>query len=246
DADDWIYPECLERMVSVAEQHPSVGVVSAYRLYADRVDLDGIIPYWQTFVHGRDVVRQAMLAPAWRGWITGSPTSLLFRRDLVARSPEFYDRRFWHSDTDATFRLLLESDLGFVHQVLTFTRCSRPGSLMNITDRVNSFKPQEGRLLVRYGPKVLNRAEYRRRLHRWLAAYAWYLGSQRLKPSRRSDQEFHAFHQREIDYLLEEAGDDYELRAALWALRGLLARRTALDNQARSNENIPAAISSAA
>ena len=29
-ADDWIFPRCLERMVEVAEAHPSVGIVSAY------------------------------------------------------------------------------------------------------------------------------------------------------------------------------------------------------------------------
>jgi len=28
--DDWIFPECLEKMVAVAEEHPSVGIVSGY------------------------------------------------------------------------------------------------------------------------------------------------------------------------------------------------------------------------
>ncbi|MGE4055219.1 MAG: glycosyltransferase family 2 protein, partial [Vicinamibacterales bacterium] len=31
-ADDWLYPECLDRMVALAEANPSVGVVIAYRL----------------------------------------------------------------------------------------------------------------------------------------------------------------------------------------------------------------------
>src|SRR5438552_2108947 len=31
-ADDWLYPECLELMVALAERHPSVGVVSSFRL----------------------------------------------------------------------------------------------------------------------------------------------------------------------------------------------------------------------
>ena len=31
-ADDWIFPECLERMVGVAEQHSSIGIVGAYGL----------------------------------------------------------------------------------------------------------------------------------------------------------------------------------------------------------------------
>src|SRR5262245_33791133 len=30
--DDWLFPECLQRMVVVAEAHPSVGIVGAYCL----------------------------------------------------------------------------------------------------------------------------------------------------------------------------------------------------------------------
>src|SRR5689334_13934856 len=30
--DDWIFPECLQRMVGLAEAHPSVGIVGAYAL----------------------------------------------------------------------------------------------------------------------------------------------------------------------------------------------------------------------
>src|SRR5713226_8729725 len=31
-ADDWLFPECLTRMVSVAEANPSVGIVGSYQL----------------------------------------------------------------------------------------------------------------------------------------------------------------------------------------------------------------------
>src|SRR6185503_300851 len=48
-ADDWIFPECLERMVAVAEAHPTVGVVGAYRLDGAKVDCDGL-PYPSTLV----------------------------------------------------------------------------------------------------------------------------------------------------------------------------------------------------
>src|SRR5206468_9807198 len=32
-ADDWLFPECLERMVDLAARHPSVAIVGAYGLY---------------------------------------------------------------------------------------------------------------------------------------------------------------------------------------------------------------------
>lgn len=35
--DDWIFPNCLEEMVAVAETHPSVGIVGAYALEGERV-----------------------------------------------------------------------------------------------------------------------------------------------------------------------------------------------------------------
>src|SRR5262249_10035470 len=48
-ADDWISPDCLERMVGVAETNPSVGIVGAYRLRGEAVDLVGV-PYWRSVV----------------------------------------------------------------------------------------------------------------------------------------------------------------------------------------------------
>src|SRR5918996_5973266 len=39
-ADDWLYDDCLERMVDLADRHPTVGLVSSYRVDEDRVDLD--------------------------------------------------------------------------------------------------------------------------------------------------------------------------------------------------------------
>ena len=29
-ADDWIYPECISKLVDLAERHPSVGIVGSY------------------------------------------------------------------------------------------------------------------------------------------------------------------------------------------------------------------------
>ena len=53
-ADDWLFPECVSRMVEIAEEHPSVGIVGAYRLENDQVDLDGL-PYPSSEVSGREV-----------------------------------------------------------------------------------------------------------------------------------------------------------------------------------------------
>src|SRR5262245_30780381 len=40
-ADDWLFPECLDRMVELAETNPAVGIVGAYGLDGLRVRWDG-------------------------------------------------------------------------------------------------------------------------------------------------------------------------------------------------------------
>jgi hypothetical protein len=44
-------PECLSRMVALAEEHPSVGIVGAYRIQGNHVGLSGL-PYPQAVFSG--------------------------------------------------------------------------------------------------------------------------------------------------------------------------------------------------
>ena len=85
-ADDWLFPDCLTRMVEVANAHPSVGIVGAYRLCGDHVDLDGL-PYPSTVVPGREICRSFLRLTSGLGgvWVFGSPSSLLIRSDLIRR-----------------------------------------------------------------------------------------------------------------------------------------------------------------
>ena len=71
-ADDWLFPECVSRMVEVAEANPSVGIVGSYRLEETRVDLDGL-PFPNIVVSGRDICRLTLLGKL---YVFGSPTSL--------------------------------------------------------------------------------------------------------------------------------------------------------------------------
>src|SRR4029077_15657000 len=66
--DDWIFPRCLEEMVAVAEEHPSVGIVGAYGLWEvvgrgphEYVVMLGGLPYPSRLVSGRDVCRRMFL-----------------------------------------------------------------------------------------------------------------------------------------------------------------------------------------
>ena len=62
-ADDWLFPECLERMVGVAERDPNVGIVGSYRLEETRVTLDGIPPS-VSIIPGRELGRSTLIGAA--------------------------------------------------------------------------------------------------------------------------------------------------------------------------------------
>ncbi len=224
-ADDWLYPRCLEEMVGVAERHPSVGVVSSFRLVGNRVEQESPMSYSQTVMPGRDLVRWELFGPQGIAWVTGSPTTLLIRTDLVLASNEFYDRTVWHSDTEAAYRVLMDSDFGFVPQVLTYTR-RHATNLMTFSQRVWSFRSRDLRLLIRYGRRLLSPYEYRTTLRRWLFRYGYWLAKQALRPERRQQQEFHDFHRREIEYMLNEPGLDTQSRILLSLFRYLLRTPT--------------------
>jgi glycosyltransferase involved in cell wall biosynthesis len=191
--DDWLVPTCLEKMVSLAEAHPRVGVVSAYRRVGDDIDLTGL-PTNITVLPGEAVGRSALLGGP-LPYLFGSPSSLLLRADLVRARPEFYNLENPHqSDQEACLDLLRESDLGFVHEVLTFTRrhdaAESPYYL-----RIGAQAPCSLRLLLEYGSSYLTREERQRKLAVRLAEYALFVVRH---PARLVDAEFRAYHAAEL------------------------------------------------
>jgi glycosyltransferase involved in cell wall biosynthesis len=219
-ADDWMYPECLERMVSVAERNPTVGIVSSYHLNGKRVGHDGFIPYDQEVVPGAEVIRTKLLE---NEYLIGSPSQLLYRADVVRCRDPFFDETIWHSDIHAHFRTLLEHDLGFVHQVLTFTRL-HPAALTSRSLRLNTYSADEVRVILQFGRKVLAPEVYRRTIRISLRRYAYFLIKQYVKPSRFRDAEFQTYHRDEISRMMVEADDDRDTRIMLRGLRLLLRR----------------------
>jgi glycosyltransferase involved in cell wall biosynthesis len=219
-ADDWLYPECLERMVAVAQAGDDVALVSAFRIWGAKVDLDGIPPGRAVFP-GREILRQALLQQI---YVTGAPTAVLYRSsDVRARDP-FYPMDFEHADTDAAYWLLGRGDFGFVHQVLSFAR-RQGGTRLSWASDMNTHGPENIRFLLRYGHLALDPQEYRRQLRVALRYFIRFHIRQTPKWSRLTDARFFDVHHAEIDAILAEGGaDDREVRAALRLVRLLLAR----------------------
>jgi glycosyltransferase involved in cell wall biosynthesis len=170
-ADDWIFPECLERMVALAEAHPSVVLVGSYYLAGERVEGWGVAPGTDV-IEGRTTCRGHMLGTL--GFF-GTPTTLLYRADLVRRRQPFYTPGRMHEDSELCFEALRDGDFGFVHQVLSFTRVDQQSILGSAGSY--DWQPLDAYLLVRmFGPDYLSLDEYRTLLRRFRSFYHSRLG----------------------------------------------------------------------
>ena len=189
-ADDWLFPDCIEKMVDLAEEHPSVAIVGAYGLYSQpSVDVAWVgLPYPSTIVPGG---REACRLRLQEGpYVFGTPTSVLYRSDIVRSRHAFYNESNFHADSEACFEFLGDNDFGFVHQILTFRRMQE-GSLTSFSKRVNTYLPGILYELVKYGSKYLSDDELKRRTSEHLQNYYRFLGEQIY---RRPGREFWSFH----------------------------------------------------
>jgi glycosyltransferase involved in cell wall biosynthesis len=188
--DDWLFPECLQRMVDTAERYPSAGLVSSYALEGGRVTLTGL-SYHSTLVDGREACRRHLLE---RLHIFGTQTSVLYRADLVRARERFFDESTVHSDTEVCFELLKNTDFAFVHQVLTYTRV-RPSSVYAQALELDTSWQAHLRLLMNYGPTYLTTEELSTEVADHVAGYYRFLGKNLL---RGRDKTFWDFHHRTL------------------------------------------------
>jgi glycosyltransferase involved in cell wall biosynthesis len=221
-ADDWIYPQCLEQMVRLAEAHPRVAIVGAYSQSGQRVD-PGEFPFASDVVSGREVARLYLS----RGpHLVGAPTALLFRADVVRQGKDFYRSAAMNADAAACLEVLEDNDYGFVPQVLTYTRV-REMSLTSLNNRVNSYLATMLEFLLELGPRYFDESELRERVRDQLRYYYNELGRQAI---RNRDPEFWAFQRRRLAELghplsrvrLAVNALFYGLEAAVCRVRGKL------------------------
>jgi glycosyltransferase involved in cell wall biosynthesis len=167
-ADDWISPDCIMKMVALAERNPSVGLVGAYGILGDGIHVIWRgIPFPRHVVSGKEVCRQRLLTGT---YVFGAPTATLIRSDFIRKQDSFYDESHLHADSTACFRILQEADFGFVHQILSFTRTQNESNA-TFTDRMNSIHLCHLTELREYGLLCLEENEYRRRLETRLRQY---------------------------------------------------------------------------
>lgn len=188
--DDLLFPRCLEKMVSVAEDHPEVGVVSSFSLTGSRVD-PGEFPFVELVLPGPEVVRAYLTTEL---PLIGAPTLLLYRADVVRSRAPFFRGSKMHADVEACLEVLQQHGYAFVPEILTFSRV-REGSYTSAANRLNVYMPNMLEFLVGFGPGVLSATRFSDRLRDQLARYYAYLGREAL---RRRDNEFWEYHRERL------------------------------------------------
>jgi len=172
-ADDWLFPDCLAGLIRVAEANPSVGIVGSYQLsgggrnWRDWRVQWAELPYPSTVIRGREVCRRQLLGGP---YVFGTPTSLLYRADLVRAAESFYPNSSPHADVSACYKYLQHTDFGFAHQVLSYERIHENAistQCRALHTHTSSFLCD----LVEYGPKYLTDQEFADALDNTATAY---------------------------------------------------------------------------
>lgn len=186
-ADDVLFSQCIEQMVSLAEAHPTVGVVGSYGLWGTRVVCDGL-PHSTTFLSGKELCRLTLLNRVNCFW---SPSSLLIHSDLIRKRHCFYNEEHLHADVEACYEVLKESDFGFVHQVLTFIRRHEESATSVVAAPYNTIILSNLDLLTQYGPKYLDNPQYQVQLNKKIKEYYRFLAGSLFQLRERDFWRYH-------------------------------------------------------
>lgn len=154
EADNSLWPECLERMLEVAMSDDRIGMVGCYYLAGKHLQ-GGALPITTVVAPGAQVAREHLASEI---FYLGCPTTQLFaRRALDALVPLFKPDVFY-DDLDLCFRLLQHWKFGFVHQVLAKIRHDNEG-LMSKFWALDFVPLKQYLLLTEYGRTYFSESE---------------------------------------------------------------------------------------
>jgi len=206
-ADDYIFPDCIAKMVVLGEANPSVGFIGAYQLSGDLIKWQGFM-YPTTVFSGREIGRRFFLneqvfVSGQPIYGFGTPSSIMYRADLVRDSKAFYPNASPHADTSACFHYLQRSDYGFIYQVLSFER-THAATQSTRSVQMNRYSSATLNDLTEYGAYYLDRDELKQRVDETLKGYHRFLAGSYI--ARFGDKDFWNYHEgrlKELGYPLK-------------------------------------------
>jgi glycosyltransferase involved in cell wall biosynthesis len=170
-ADDLLYPQCIEKMIDIGIQNPNIGIVGSYALLGDKVKFDGL-SIDNFIVSGRELGRLTFKRKL---FLFGSPTTLLYRSDIIKKRNPFYNDTYLHADTEACYDILQNYDFGFVHQVLSYTRLHNESQTELLSKKYNTNLVEYLGMLKKYGLIYFSTDEYHSLINKNLRMYYVFL-----------------------------------------------------------------------
>ena len=198
EADNYIWPESLERMLDLATADPGIGLVGSYHLYGRKV-FGEVIDVKRTVFLGNEVRRDHLLTDV---FYLGVPTVMLFRAKALSEITPYFRSGLFFDDIELYFRVLDKWKYGFVHQILTFVRDDNGGVFTDI----RNFEFHEAYryvLTMQFGPDVLEPDELSKAREKWKREYLQCLAHAAI--AGRSEQ-YWEFQKRVFHLIGEELG----------------------------------------
>jgi glycosyltransferase involved in cell wall biosynthesis len=154
-ADDWIFPKCLQLMVRAFKQSASIGLVSSYWLSGNDLWGSGF-PLQTPMLTGKEAVRGFLLTDSTP---FGSQTQVMYRSSVVRRNKTFFNVSFPFADVLKCIEILEHWDYGFVYQVLSFARKDNESILHQTLLPLEAHPLSRYVMALRYAPVFLGVGE---------------------------------------------------------------------------------------
>ncbi|MEQ8241285.1 MAG: glycosyltransferase family 2 protein [Cyclobacteriaceae bacterium] len=122
-ADDWIFPNFLSETANLFKKNASIGICSGCRIDQNRPQLgEGLDFYDSEIINGKQALEKQMLGEY---SLIGSLNSVILKVEYLKKLssyPKIYNESNPNSDTELALDMFAISDVGFVYQLISFTR----------------------------------------------------------------------------------------------------------------------------
>ncbi len=200
-ADDWLYPESIERLVSLAESDPQIGILQGYVLNRDGVRWTGV-PASSQIMDGQEAGRLYLLGQI---EFAGIPSANLYRAALVRGADPLFPGSNPSADAAACLRCLQHCSFGFVHQILSFERIHDEAITTKVR-KLESYLLDRIELVLEYGPAYLGEQELELRLKQMLDNYYRTLAAALVNGRGKDYWAYHATRARSLGIRLAGSG----------------------------------------
>jgi glycosyltransferase involved in cell wall biosynthesis len=149
-ADDWLYPECIEEMVALFETDPEIGLCSSFRIDSKYPLPAKFDVYEGKVFHGKDMLYRHL---SHQLDIVGSITTVMFAMEFLKkleRFPKIFDDSNYHIDSELDYEIMYMSKVGFIPKILSYTRRHSESGTSTIVHKLGTLHQHNELVLSRY------------------------------------------------------------------------------------------------